>query len=256
VNMKNYETKEIFVFDLDGTLAESKSNIDKETATLLEKILTKKKIAVISGGTFSQIKKAVVSKLNLNQKKISNLSILPTSGSSFFQYENKKWKKIYSQKLSKEEMEKIIGNLRKSLSEAGYKKPRTTYGEIIENRKTQITFSGLGQKAPLEAKLAWDPQRTLRKKIVKLFEKLSPDFETRIGGSTSIDINKKGLDKSFGIEQIKRVFDLGNSQILFVGDALFPGGNDYAVKKTKVETLSVKDPEETKKYLREIIDSI
>ena len=68
--MKNYETKEIFVFDLDGTLAESKSNIDKETATLLEKILTKKKIAVISGGTFSQIKKAVVSKLNLNQKKM------------------------------------------------------------------------------------------------------------------------------------------------------------------------------------------
>ena len=42
--------KRLIVFDLDGTLAESKSSLDSEMTELLHKLLDIVKVAVISGG--------------------------------------------------------------------------------------------------------------------------------------------------------------------------------------------------------------
>ncbi len=41
--------------------------------------------------------------------------------------------------------------------------------------------------------------------------------------------------------------------MLFVGDALFPGGNDYPAKATGVDSIEVRDPNETKRVIEAVI---
>ncbi|MEA2112564.1 MAG: HAD-IIB family hydrolase [Patescibacteria group bacterium] len=254
--MDIYRQKEIIVFDLDGTLAKSKSDVDSEMTTLLGSLLEFKKVAIISGGAYSQIEKSLLSKLDCEEFLFSNLFIFPTSATSFYKHIEGSWKNVYTEELDQEERANIITALEESLNEAGYKKPEVTYGEIIEDRKTQITFSGLGQSAPLDEKLKWDSNRSLREKVITAFAKRLPNFDAKIGGSTSIDINKKGIDKSYGIKQIEKNLNTSIKEMLFVGDALFVGGNDYPVLKTGIETVSVKGPEETKNVIRKIISSL
>jgi len=251
--MKLHGQKEIIIFDLDKTLAKSKSNIDSEMSVLLCELLKIKKVAIISGGSYVQIKKSVLVKLGCEEFLLYNLFILPTSGTSFYRYIEGEWKSIYIEELDNVQRKTIIDELKNSLAEVGYKEPDKIYGQIIEDRGTQITFSGLGQDAPLEKKLQWDPDKSLRNKIIKVFEKKVTGFDAKIGGSTSIDINKKGIDKAYGVKQIKKELDIPIENMLFIGDTLFVDGNDFSVLKTGVDTKLVKDPEETKDYIRGII---
>ena len=41
--------------------------------------------------------------------------------------------------------------------------------------------------------------------------------------------------------------------MLFVGDALFPGGNDSPVKRTGIKTIQVRDVDETKRVIEAIV---
>ena len=79
-----------------------------------------------------------------------DLSILPTCGTKFFRYAEG-WKKLYEEDFTVDEKTKIIASLRKAVAEAGFKAEKV-WGEVIEDRGSQITFSALGQQAPLEAK--------------------------------------------------------------------------------------------------------
>jgi len=253
--MEKYKEKKIIAFDLDGTLANSKMDIDNEMSLLLGELLKIKKVVVMSGASYFQMKKTLLLKLDCDRSLFSNLFLFPTDATSFYEYVNEEWRNIYREELSLEQREIIITALQESLDEVGYLKPDTVYGEIIEDRGTQITFSGLGQKAPLAEKLKWDPDRVLREKIIKAFESRVSDFDAKVGGSTSIDINKKGVDKSYGIKQIEKKFNIPVDEILFIGDALFKEGNDHSVLSTGVDTIAVKNPEETKKHIKEIISS-
>ncbi|MFZ0921802.1 MAG: HAD family hydrolase, partial [Candidatus Acidiferrales bacterium] len=141
--------KKLIVFDLDGTLAESKSALDSEMSALLHDLLGIVKVAVISGGDWPQFEKQLLSNLPRDER-LANLSLLPTCGTKFFRYAGD-WKKIYSEDFSADEKQKIISSLKKALDVAGYKAEKV-WGEVIEDRGSQITFSALGQQAPLEEK--------------------------------------------------------------------------------------------------------
>lgn len=251
--MEIAKEKEMIIFDLDGTLAKSKDYVDSEMSVLLGNLLKIKKVAVISGGAFPQIEKLLLSKLDCDKDSLSNLFIFPASATSFYKYKMGEWENVYTEEINQSQRQQIIEALEESLIEAGYEKPEYVYGEIIEDRGTQITFSGLGQKAPLEEKLKWDPNRILRKKIVKAFESRMSDFDAKIGGSTSIDVNRKGIDKAYGIKQIEKNLEIPIKKMLFIGDALYEGGNDHPVIQTGIETLAVKNSEETKEFIRKII---
>ena len=159
--------KKLVVFDLDGTLAESKAALDAEMAALLHDLLGIVKVAVISGGDWPQFEKQVLANLPQDES-LKNLSLLPTCGTKFCQYAGK-WKKIYSEDFTADEKAKIINSLKQALGEAGYKVEKV-WGEAIEDRGSQITFSALGQQAPLEEKKKWDPDFTRRKKIKALLD--------------------------------------------------------------------------------------
>lgn len=242
--------KKLIVFDLDGTLAQSKSSIDEEMAGLLDKLLSIMKVAVISGGDWSQFKKQVIDPLPKNTN-FKNLSILPTTGAKFYEYKEG-WTKLYSENLSKEEKENILSSLKTAIEKTGTVIPKT-WGEQIEDRESQITFSALGQEAPLEEKSKWDPDFAKRQKMKAVLDTLIPKLSVRLGGTTSIDITKPGIDKAYGIKKLSEVSSIDEQEMIFIGDAIFPGGNDYPATKTKATCIHIKTPEETKRVNEAII---
>ncbi|MDB4903116.1 MAG: family hydrolase [Mucilaginibacter sp.] len=242
--------KKLIVFDLDGTLAESKAAIDKEISTRLSALLTVAKVAVISGGDWPQFEKQVLANLP-KDASLQNLSILPTCGTKFYQYKTN-WKQLYAENFTDDEKKTIISSLNKAIDESGFKATKV-WGETIEDRGSQITYSGLGQQAPLEEKKKWDPEFAKRGKIKKQLDKMIPEFAVNLGGATSIDITKHGIDKAYGINKLRDVLNIPIKEMIFIGDAIFPGGNDYPAKQAGAFSIRVSDPNETKRVVEGII---
>ena len=242
--------KKLIVFDLDGTLAESKASLDAEMTAIFSRLIDTVKVAIISGGDWPQFEKQVLSHLTA-EKHLKNLSILPTCGTKFFRYKHG-WKELYAENFTDDEKKEIISSLDEAVKESHTEVART-WGEQIEDRNTQITFSALGQKAPLDAKKVWDPKFAKRKKIKKILDKSLKGFSVQLGGATSIDITKPGIDKAYGIRKLKEILDIKISEMIYVGDALFEGGNDHPAMTTGVDCIQVRDPNETKKVIEAII---
>jgi HAD superfamily hydrolase (TIGR01484 family) len=242
--------KKLVVFDLDGTLAESKSSLDAEMSKLLHDLLGVVKVAVISGGDWPQFEKQVLSHLPHDQR-LENLSLLPTCGTKFFRYSGD-WKKIYSEDFTADEKKKIIDSLNKAFQAAGFKVEKV-WGEVIEDRGSQITLSALGQQAPLAEKIKWDPDFAKRKKIKAILDALIPGFSVRLGGATSIDVTKPGIDKAYGMRKLRDILGISLEEMIYVGDALFPGGNDYPAEQVGVISIPVRRPEDTKRVIEAII---
>ncbi len=242
--------KKLIVYDLDGTLAESKSSLDAEMSARLHALLGVLKVAVISGGDWPQFEKQLLSHLPQDDRLL-NLSLLPTCGTKFYQYSGA-WKKLYEEDFTADQREKILGSFKKALAAAGFKVEKT-WGEVIEDRGSQITFSALGQQAPLEEKEKWDPDFAKRKKIKALLDADIPEFSVRIGGATSIDITKPGIDKAYGIGKLRDILGISLQEMIYIGDALFAGGNDYPAEEAGVTSIPIRDPRETKRVTETII---
>jgi HAD superfamily hydrolase (TIGR01484 family) len=242
--------KKLIVFDLDGTLAESKSALDAEMAGLLNALLRIVKVSVISGGDWSQFEKQVLANL-AGDERLKNLSLLPTCGTRFYQYDTE-WKKLYSEDFTGDEKKRIVSSLKQATNSPDVK-PGKTWGDMIEDRGSQITFSGLGQLAPLEEKKKWDPDFAKRKRIQTILTKLIPEFSVHLGGATSIDVTKPGIDKAYGIRKLRDILGISINEMIFVGDAVFPGGNDYPAEEAGVFSIEVKDPHETKRVIEAIL---
>lgn len=243
--MRNrYLEKKLFAFDVDGTLTESRQAITVENALALAKLLFRKRAAIITGGTFERISEQILRPLekicrdNKQELRLENLTLLPTNGAGLYVYD-KKWIEKNSQKMSLAEKEKIISAINKIDREDPELANNTPFGEEIQDRGSEITYSALGDKAPLDLKKNWDPSFTKRLKIQDNLRQMLPDFEVKIGGTTSIDITQKGMDKAYAIRKIMSEYGLAKKDILFFGDAVYPNGNDYPVYLMGVDTIRV-----------------
>jgi phosphomannomutase len=258
--MKNLSQKELIVFDLDGTLAETKSAISPDMAKTLWQLLEAKKVAVISGGAFKQFRKQLVSNLKCPPKLLENLFIFPTTGTSFYRYK-KGWKIVYAHLLSKAQKENVRNAVRDVFREIQYVPPQKTYGKTLEDRGSQMSYSFLGQDvvAQLGAKgvrlkKEWTEKNTpLKIKIAKMLQKKLPGLEVHAAGFTTIDITQKGIDKAYGVRQMEKMLRIPIKRMLFIGDALYPGGNDYAAKKSGIETMATKGPNDTIRIIKKIL---
>jgi phosphomannomutase len=248
--------KKIVIFDLDGTLTESKSNLDKEMALLISELLRLGYVAVTSGCSFLQFKNQFLSRLP-KRTNLSNLFLFPTCSSSGFYYDRKhgRFYRAYSNNLSEHAVKRIVRSFEAVFTKIGYAHPRKIYGPVFENRGSQLTFSALGQKAPLRLKQKWDPNQKKRLRIRSLLRKRLPDFEITIGGTTSIDVTRNGVNKALCVKKLEEHLNAKRKDMLFVGDALFRGGNDYIMRSTGIRCLSVSGPKETKKLIRRIVQS-
>lgn len=242
--------KRLIVFDLDGTLAQSKSPLDAEMAGLLAELLAVVKVAVISGGDWPQFETQLLANLP-DDGRLKNLSILPTCGTKFYVHEQG-WTQLYAENFTDEEKAKITDSLNQSIANTGLN-PDRLWGEQIEDRGSQITLSALGQHAPIAAKKQWDPDFAKRQKMKAILDGLIPEFAVNLGGTTSIDITKPGIDKAYGIRKLRDTLGIAIADMIFIGDAIFPGGNDYPAKQAGVASIRVRDPEDTKRVIETVL---
>jgi phosphomannomutase len=253
-NIKNEVlSKKVIIFDVDKTLTKSKSPLDNEMAELLAELLKYYKVDIITGGRFGQMKKQIIDYLKNAEGNFYNLYFQPTSGSRLYDFEDVKWREIYKDEIPINDRERIIKFLKEAVRESGVPVPDKMYGERIEDRESQITFSNFGQKAPVEIKQSWDPDKKKRERIIEILKPRLLDYEVSIGGASSIDITKKGINKKYGVEKLSEYLSVPVEEMFFVGDRLELGGNDSSVIETGIDWIDVEDPEETKDIIRDLI---
>ncbi len=246
-------SKKLIAFDLDGTLAPSKSALPDKMSSLLRQLLQNYEVCVISGGKFGQFEMQLLGNLEASEEELSRLHIMPTCGTRYYRYspKTKHWQQQYAEDFTEEEKRKIIETVNEIVKEFGYDKAKV-YGPQIEDRGSQISWSALGQDIVTELgeegvrkKEEWDPTDEKKFALRDAIALKIPEFEVRSGGVTTIDITKLGIDKSYGMRKLMEALKIAEDEILFLGDRLQEGGNDYPVLAMGIDCVSVDGWEQT-----------
>jgi phosphomannomutase len=238
------------LFDLDDTLAESFQPPSARIIELLTKLLEKMPVAILTAAGWPRIEHEFLEPLS-KSAHMSRFFIFPNSSGQCFAFENGAWKEEYNLTLSADERARIRDAINKATEEIDIRDTR--YTPMIIDRETQIAYAAVGLEAPMEVKKAWDPDQMKRNMLKSAIEKRVPDVEVRIGGTTTIDITKKGISKAHGVQWLAKHLSIPTSEMLFVGDALYPGGNDEVVIPTGIQTRSTSGPTETEKIIEELL---
>ena len=243
--------KKLIAFDMDGTLALSKQQIEPAMQQALKDLLDVAMVAVISGGDWPQFEKQVVGRL-LPGSRQERLFIMPTTGSKLYQCKDGTWTAIYADNFDAGESDKIRHALDKAVTDAGLKGEQI-WGEQIEDRGSQVTFSGLGQQAPLEAKDKWDPDQKKRRSLQATLRAELPELSINLGGATSVDITRKGVEKAYAMNRLQGYAGVTKPEMLFMGDATYEGGNDRPVPDAGYDTITVRDVRETETAISAVV---
>lgn len=250
--------KKLIAFDLDDTLAVSKSAISDEMSELFVRLLDHFDVCIISGGKYEQFTKQVVGRIEATPKQLSRLHLMPTCGTRYYRYEDisNVWQLQYAEDLTDAEKKKIIDISENKAKEAGLW-PDSPFGEVIEDRNSQISISFLGQHAPVEEKEAWSQKYAdKRLEVRQIIADELMEFEVRAGGTTTIDITRLGIDKAYGMQKLIESVDIAKDDILFVGDKLQEGGNDYPVKAMGIDCIEVSRWQDTAYVLRGLLSNV
>ena len=243
----------LVAFDLDDTLAPSKSPIDPRMADLLVQLLDVAEVCVISGGQFAQFTMQVIDNLtDVDESALARLHLMPTCGTQYYRHRAGEWEQVYAENLTEDQKQRALTAVETTARELGYWESET-WGPILEDRGSQITFSALGQAAPVAAKTQWDADGAKKTALRESVQALLPDLEVRSGGSTSVDITRRGIDKAYGMNRLAEITGIPLDDMLFVGDRLDVDGNDYPVKALGVDCVAVENWEDTAAFLDELI---
>lgn len=251
--------RKVIAFDLDGTLAPSKSPLPDRMGELLGRLLDKYQVCVMSGGKFEQFEVQLLNNLKADDKKLARLHLMPTCGTRYYKYQQGKWRQVYAEDFTQEQKKKIIKALNEGIDALGYREKKT-WGDTIEDRGSQITFSALGQEIVqqlgeegVRLKEEWDPDGKKKHKLRQYVADLIPEYEVRVGGGTSVDITKPGIDKAYGMTKLLDLLSISKEDVFFIGDRLEEGGNDYPVKAMGVDSMAISNWQETALAVEAII---
>jgi len=258
--MKAAIRRKVIAFDLDGTLSASKSPITDRMAELIDQLLEKYQVCVMSGGKFEQFETQFLSHLKAEPDKLAKLHIMPTCGTRYYRFEKGKWTLKYAEDFTPAQKAKIVKALNAGIDHFGYREKKT-WGEAIEDRGSQISFSALGQDIVaalgdegVKRKEEWDPTNEKKKQLRDYIAGLIPEFEVRSGGSTTIDVTKLGIDKAYGMQKLLNMLSISKKDVLFVGDRLNEGGNDYPVKAMGIDCMEISHWQETALAIEAILN--
>lgn len=237
-------------FDLDDTLAESFQPPSPHMISLLLGVLERMPVAIITAAGWPRIERDFLEPMSASPY-ISRFFVFPNSSAQCFTHENGTWVEIYDMKLSDDERARIRIAIAEATKLVDIRHP--DFEPEIIDREAQIAYAAVGLQAPADVKKSWDPDQSKRKMLKAEIEKRVPDVEVRIGGSTTIDITKKDISKAYGVQWLSEHLHIPAADMIFVGDALYPGGNDAVVIPTGIQTRSTSGPAETEKIIEEIL---
>lgn len=245
-------TLRVVAFDLDDTLTVSKSKVDQHMADLMGELLARLDVCIITGGRFEQIEVQVLQYLHAPPGRLAHLHIMPTCGTRYYTWRNGSWHRNYAEDLTEDEKHRIVSVLAEGAMQLGFWE-RNPWGELIEDRGSQITYSALGQRAPADAKREWDPDGSKKQKLRDYAAERLPDLAVNVGGTTSVDVTRKGIDKAYGIGRLIEQLNISPDELLFIGDRLREGGNDYPVRALGVRWLEVMRWQDTARYIEDLL---
>lgn len=219
----------------------------------LERLLERVEVCIISGGRFEQFEAQVLGRFDASPDALRRLHLMPTCGTRYYRWEGHGWTLQYAEDLTDDEKHRSIAALEEGARHLGLWAPGK-WGDIIEDRGSQITFSALGQHAPVDAKMAWDADGSKKRALAAYVSERLPDLEVRGGGSTSIDITRKGIDKAYGVHKLLAQLGATADQLLFIGDRLDEAGNDYPVFAMGVPSVAVHGWHDTLAVVNALVD--
>lgn len=246
----------LIAFDLDDTLAPSKSPVDPRMLAALSRLLERTTVAVISGGNFEQFRAQLLDRLDhyegVDEARLERLHLLPTCGTRYERRTDGAWNTVYRENLTSAEREGALTVLREEAERLGLWE-NEVWGDVLEDRGSQVTFSALGQRAPVAVKQVWDPNGARKNALRAAVAARLPGLEVRSGGSTSVDITRRGIDKAYGMRKLEEHTGIPLGEMLFVGDRLDPDGNDYPVRAMGVACHAVQGWEDTAAFLEDLL---
>ena len=228
-----------FIFDVDGTLTDSRQQIDLSFEVYMIKFCCKYDVYLVTGSDRAKTVEQVGLDIYNRSKRVYNCS-----GADVYEKDNNVYKSDWKPS------RKLINFLSDELDYSTF--PHKT-GNHIEHRPGGINFSILGRGVDSmkyrKEYVKWDINTTERILMSDRIKSEFPDLNIQIGGQTGLDISDS--DKS----QILRDFNL-EDELVFFGDMMKKGQNDYplavAVDKRGGTNYTVGSWQETYKKLKDL----
>jgi len=215
-----------YVFDIDGTLTPSRQKMTKTMEEFFTKFVKNNTVYLVTGSNIEKTMEQVPMDILQRCREV-----YCESGSDVYFYDSN-----YEGLLGRSsnytrhwdcpvELRNMLMNL---LNDSQFPTTMRT-GNHIEIRKSMVNFSVIGRNATFGERYVytlWDKDKDERKDYARQIEELFPELTATVAGEIGIDIHPKGRDKSQVLPQIKQWAD-GNEPIVFFGDKIYEGGNDY-----------------------------
>lgn len=235
-----------FFFDLDKTLTRSRSEMDPAHQELFERLCTEYDVVVVSGGNRAQIREQATSRFD------GMYFSLAQSGNEAF---DKAGQKMWYDTLSDAQTGAILAFIEKL---KGYFAIEVKDSDdLVDHRGAQISYSVIGFHETIENKYAFDPDDSKRQAALKA---LSDDVDalTAAGievvpaGTTTYNFYEHGKHKGFNIARLLEKEGWNKDECIYIGDALFPGGNDETVIGV-IPTHAVTGPDDTFAFIKGVL---
>ena len=220
-------------FDMDKTIAPARQPILPEMFDLLTSL--SQDIIVVSGQTVENIRW---------QSNDLDAIILGQNGSHAIERDGTE---LWNEPLDDAHRAEIMAHIERLIARLP-ERPREEWTPI-EDRGSQITFSPIGNMAPVEEKAAYDPDRSTRESLLAQEPFVSDNVLVKIGGSTSFDYIHKNRHKGTNVARLIELKGWDKDECVYIGDGLYPGGNDELVIGV-IDTIPVKDHLDTYEKLR------
>jgi HAD superfamily hydrolase (TIGR01484 family) len=180
---------------------------------------------------------------------------MPEGSALCFGWENGAWVERYGSSLTDEDRDIITKAIEQSIEETGALEGLPVFGQRFLEKRAQVAFAALGIDVPHDLKYTWDPDNERRLKLHAAVAEKLPQFEVTMGGATSIDIMKKGVNKSLGVRWLSEHLGISAREMLYVGDAFYESGNDAPVIPTGIQTRQTTGPAETLTIIDDLLTS-
>jgi len=241
----------VALFDLDNTLAEPYQPLGEAIAAAFARLPALLPTAIMSAASLERIQKNVLP--GLPKETGEKLTLFTANAGQSFICKDGHWEPQYRFEFSDAQLAKIESSIKEALAETGVTDGVKIYGDQFIDYKGYFAFTALGVGAPVEERRAWDPDFSKRAKLREVIAQKLPEFDVYIGGSTSIDVTLKDVNKSYGIKWLSERLSIPTSEMLYVGDALYKNGNDFVVIQTGIQTRQTSGPEETLSIIEEVL---
>lgn len=247
---------DIYGFDLDDTLGPSQRQVPAPVRAELALLCARRHVCVVSGATPAQFRECLLDLAPLDRHG-THLYALASYGAQRGTRRDGRWVFEIRRSLTAQQRRDAMLAIRTEAIRLGlWVSDDEVVGVRMDDRETQITFSALGRDATRVRKAAWDPDGRRRLALVDAVSSQLVDCVVRLGGETSIDVLPTGADKGTAVAELLADLGARPARCLFVGDRLYPSGNDYPVAESGIDCVSVRTWHDTLELLRSLTASI